>query len=66
MLVLTRRLGEMVVIPSLGATIRVHRIKGGSVALAVDAPASVRVLRDELVPRAATDSADHIATRRRR
>ena len=49
MLVLSRRLNEEICIPALGITIRVARISKQVVALAVDAPSHIRVLRSELL-----------------
>jgi carbon storage regulator len=49
MLVLTRRIGEAIVLPDLGVTVRVLEIDRGRVRLGVEAPPSVVVLRDELV-----------------
>jgi carbon storage regulator CsrA len=48
-LVLTRRLHEKIVLPSLGMTIQVVAIKGGTVRLGIEAPPDVRVLREELL-----------------
>jgi carbon storage regulator len=47
MLVLTRKLGEAIQIgPDI--TVRVARLDGGSVRLAIEAPPSVRIFRDEV------------------
>lgn len=51
MLVLSRRPGEKVVLPSLGVTIEVIPSKGSSVRLGIDAPRDVLILRDEAVGR---------------
>lgn len=48
MLVLSRREQETVVFPKLGIRIEVTRLRGKSVALGIDAPRDVRVLRGEL------------------
>jgi len=51
MLVLTRRVNEKVVLPSLGVTVQVLSARNGVVRLGVAAPAEVKVLREELLPR---------------
>jgi carbon storage regulator CsrA len=51
MLVLSRRLGEKVVLPTLGVTITVVAVKPGVVRLGIEAPADVPVLREELLGR---------------
>jgi carbon storage regulator CsrA len=53
MLVLSRRLGEKILFPSLGITMQVVGIKGGVVRIGIEAPSAVKVVRDELLaPRA--------------
>jgi carbon storage regulator len=47
MLVLTRKIGESIVIDG-GITVTVNRIAGNRVTLGIEAPASRRVLRGEL------------------
>lgn len=47
MLVVTRKLGEKIVIGK-GIVLSVVSLKGGQVRLAVEAPRDVRILRDEL------------------
>ena len=49
MLVLSRRLGEKIVLPGLGITLQVLSVKGNAVRLGIEAPPDVRVLRGELV-----------------
>ena len=49
MLVLSRRLKEKVVLPSLGVTIEVLAVNGRAVRLGVQAPPGVRILRQELL-----------------
>lgn len=49
MLVLTRRPHEKIVLPSLGVTIQVVSIKGGSVRIGIEAPPDVQVMREELL-----------------
>jgi carbon storage regulator len=48
MLVLSRKIGEKLVFPSLGVTVQVVRIEGGKVRLGIEAPPEVRVHREEL------------------
>src|SRR5262245_53681864 len=57
MLVLTRRPGEMIVLPGLNVTIQVVSIKPGAVRLGIEAPPEVSVLREELVDPAREDLA---------
>ena len=52
MLVLTRRVNEKVVLPSLGVTVQVLSARNGVVRLGVAAPAEVKVFREELLPKA--------------
>lgn len=62
MLVLSRRVDETIVLPSLGVTVRVARIDGKAVRIGVEAPSEVRVLRGELataVPAPSAKSHDH-------
>ena len=49
MLVLSRRQDQKILFPSLGITVEVIGIRGRNVKLGVDAPSSVRVIREELV-----------------
>jgi carbon storage regulator CsrA len=56
MLVLSRRLHEKVVLPSLGVTIEVRAIRCGAVRLGIVAPPEVRVLREELVGKPRPDA----------
>jgi carbon storage regulator CsrA len=49
MLVLSRRLREKIVLPSLGVTVQVLGVRRGAVRLGIDAPPDVTVLREELV-----------------
>jgi carbon storage regulator CsrA len=50
MLVLSRRLNEAIVLPGLGITVQLLAIKSNNVArIGIDAPASVRVVRKELL-----------------
>ena len=49
MLVLSRRIEEKIILPSLGVTLQVLSIKGNIVRLGIDAPLDVKVLREELL-----------------
>lgn len=49
MLVLGRKCGEKIVIPQLGITITIERVKGDTVRIGVDAPEDILVLREELL-----------------
>ncbi len=53
MLVLTRRLNERLLFPGLHTAIQVVSIKPGLVRLGIEAPAEVRVLREEVPDRVA-------------
>jgi carbon storage regulator len=48
MLVLTRKVGERIVVPDLGMTITVLEVHGNQVRIGIDAPREVTVLREEL------------------
>jgi carbon storage regulator len=50
MLVLTRKLGEQIVIPDCSVTITVIEVKRDKVRLGIAAPPQIAVLRDELPP----------------
>lgn len=49
MLVLSRRTSEEILVPSLGITLKVISIKGGTVRLGITAPDNVQILRGELL-----------------
>ncbi len=49
MLVLTRKSGEKIVLPSLGITVQVLSIKGNTVRIGIVAPSDVSVVREELL-----------------
>ncbi len=56
MLVLTRKLGQAVHFPEISVTIRVLTTRRGRVQLAFDAPAGLRVVREELMAGIVDDS----------
>lgn len=49
MLVLSRKLGERIVVPHLQLAVEIIAVKGKTVRLGIDAPAEVAVLRGELL-----------------
>jgi carbon storage regulator CsrA len=51
MLVLSRRINEKILLPSIHASVEVLDIKGDRVRLGIEAPASVTILREELAGR---------------
>ena len=48
MLVLSRRVGERIFFPGIGAYVKVVAIHGRTVRLCIEAPPEVRILREEL------------------
>lgn len=48
MLVLTRKVGERIVMPDLGVTITVLEVKGNQIRVGVAAPREVEVHREEV------------------
>jgi carbon storage regulator CsrA len=62
MLVLSRRLHERIVLPTLGITITVVAVKPGVVRLGIEAPPDVAVLRKELLDRSPATAARTAAT----
>lgn len=48
MLVLTRKLGEEIVLPDQGVTIRLTEVRGDRARIGVTAPDHIRILRREL------------------
>jgi carbon storage regulator CsrA len=48
MLVLSRRLNEKIVIPSVKASIQIVAVRAGSVRLGIEAPPDVTILREEV------------------
>ncbi len=57
MLVLARRLNERIMIPRIQAAIQVVGIQGGIVRLGIEAPADVKVFREEVVQKEPVDVA---------
>jgi len=55
MLVLSRKIDQKIIIPSLDATIQILEIRGNTVRIGIQAPQDVTILRAELL------SDDHIA-----
>ncbi len=55
MLVLSRRLNEKILLPSIHTSVEVLDIKGDRVRLGIEAPASVMILREELAARQAAE-----------
>ena len=62
MLVLSRKIGESVVIGE-GITVTVTRINGNRVTLGITAPDDVRVLRSELMPASDAFPAEQVSAR---
>jgi carbon storage regulator CsrA len=52
MLVLARRLNEMILVPAIRTSIKVVALRPGLVRLGIEAPRTVKVLREEVVRRA--------------
>lgn len=48
MLVLTRKAGEKIIFPGLNVTLLVVSVTGGKVRLGIEAPPSIKILREEL------------------
>jgi carbon storage regulator len=57
MLVLSRRPGERIVIPSYGLEVTVVAVQGKRVRLGISAPAAVAVYREEVGPASAAEAA---------
>lgn len=60
MLVLTRRLGEEISIPSLGVSIRIMSTQGSRTRIGIDAPVSLEIRRAELCGSTVIDSEDEV------
>lgn len=58
MLVLSRKRDEALVFPALGIEVRVLEIRWDRVRIGIEAPANVRVLRDELIEDFDTEASD--------
>ncbi len=58
MLVLSRKVGEKIVIPDLAAEITIVAVKGSAVRLGILAPAEVSVRREEVARRDAAEATD--------
>ena len=61
MLVLSRKVGEKIVVPACGLTITVVALKGGRVRLGIVAPEDIRVDREEVWQRLVEQTEDHMA-----
>ncbi|MEM9942357.1 MAG: response regulator [Planctomycetota bacterium] len=61
MLVLTRRQNQKILFPALGITVEIIGVRGRNVKLGVDAPDSVRIVRDELFASEANVSSEKTA-----
>jgi carbon storage regulator len=48
MLVLSRRVGERIVLPEMGVVLTVLEVRGGQIRLGISAPPEVAVFREEL------------------
>jgi carbon storage regulator CsrA len=59
-LVLSRRVGEKLVLPGLGVTVEVLAVKGRVVRIGIVAPPDVKVVRGELLGQPASPTADHL------
>jgi carbon storage regulator CsrA len=62
MLVLSRRLNEKILLPSIHTSVEVLDIKGDRVRLGIEAPTSVTILREELAGRQAPGASDRQTT----
>jgi carbon storage regulator len=65
MLVLARRLNERILIPAIGASVQVVGIQGGIVRLGIEAPAEIKVFREEVVRDGRSDAKADTAPPRR-
>jgi carbon storage regulator CsrA len=50
MLVLTRRIGESILVPECELTVKILEVRGSKVRLGITAPSSTKILREELRP----------------
>jgi len=60
MLVLSRKIGEKIVVPACGLIIKVVGVKGTRVRLGITAPDDVRVDREEVWQRLVEQTEDHM------
>ena len=65
MLVLTRRIGEEIIIPELGVTVKVVKRDGKNVRLGITAPETVRIERSEKLQQTTLREQNRPAKRRR-
>ncbi len=56
MLVLSRHLGEKIVLPSLDVTIQVVALKSGVVRIGIEAPPDISIVREELLDHSPTSA----------
>lgn len=49
MLVLSRNIGERIVVPHCGLTVTIIAVKGKAVRLGIEAPAEIAIFREELI-----------------
>ena len=49
MLVLSRKIGERIVVPDCGLSVTIVSVKGNTVRLGIEAPAEIGVYREELL-----------------
>ena len=50
MLVLTRRIGESILVPECELSVKILEVRGSKVRLGITAPHSTKILREELKP----------------
>ena len=60
MLVLSRKIGEKIVVPACGLIIKVVGVKGTRVRLGITAPDDIRVDREEVWQRLLEQTEDHM------
>jgi carbon storage regulator CsrA len=59
MLVLSRKVKDKIVFPTLGISLHILRIAGNRVAVGIDAPSDIPVLRHEIAQRIIHEDPDH-------
>ena len=64
--VLSRRLGEKIVLPGLQVTIQVLTIKPGVVRIGINAPPDIPILREEILAHSKTSTLSAAAARQSR